>query len=730
MLFRSAAAGVCDAGREREGGRAGSGREVDRPLAMALAQAVGYLPLALDLAAVQLGDGIPWSELIHDLSAEIARIDILDVVTGDADGDHGRTDSARRQASVRASFNLSLRRLDPLLRARFAWLGVLAEDVEISPAVASVLWETDMRTARDELRILANKSLLMPGRIADGEFRSYRMHDLMGDLARSLLTRLDTTNGAAGAGGHRSLAEAHRELVRRYSSRNAGQPWYALPDDGYIHAHLAWHLNKAGAHDELHALLSTSAPNGSNGWYEARARIGQAAGFLTDVDRAWALARELPGGNSQTNALGLQWRYVLIRASLNSLAMRVPPALLVALVRSRVWSVTEGIAYAAQIPVDHIRSRSLSSLSILLMGAGQADQGLSCALLINEDDVLGAIVCQLLPRLTFNGVQDVLIRASNMKDDFWRTRIFAKSAARLAGLERLDLASEAVHQVEALWGLAEILETVEVQREVPAASFLWKVEARANELGGESPGGRLTAALVRAYAVTGQAESSERLVRALRDEGSIALASLGAVRSGGSKASLIADQCVQKLNEIANHSRHLEATAEAVTYLAESLNRCIGRRTLTALARVHDDWQRVLWLRTFAPFLLDDVMEGAVSAALSCRDDDARREALEVLMPHVNRQLAESLVHATSQLESAPEQIRRFCALLNSDADTSFQWHQVFLQLEKLSDPEAVADDLARLVGRADGADRLRLLAAIALRPPLPNAVESAHRWA
>jgi hypothetical protein len=44
-----------------------------------LANTVGYLPLALELAAAQIANGITFSELLEDLKAEIARLEALDL---------------------------------------------------------------------------------------------------------------------------------------------------------------------------------------------------------------------------------------------------------------------------------------------------------------------------------------------------------------------------------------------------------------------------------------------------------------------------------------------------------------------------------------------------------------------------------------------------------------------------------------------------------------------------
>jgi len=51
--------------------------EVELESAETLAKTVGYLPLALELAASQVSEGISWAELLGDLAAEIADLETL-----------------------------------------------------------------------------------------------------------------------------------------------------------------------------------------------------------------------------------------------------------------------------------------------------------------------------------------------------------------------------------------------------------------------------------------------------------------------------------------------------------------------------------------------------------------------------------------------------------------------------------------------------------------------------
>jgi hypothetical protein len=66
-----------------------------------LAEAVGFLPLALELSAAQAADGVPWSELLKDLTAEIARLESLELPGIEEVED----EATRKRLNLRASFH-------------------------------------------------------------------------------------------------------------------------------------------------------------------------------------------------------------------------------------------------------------------------------------------------------------------------------------------------------------------------------------------------------------------------------------------------------------------------------------------------------------------------------------------------------------------------------------------------------------------------------------------------
>ena len=301
--------------------------------AKTLAKTVGYLPLALELAAAQVRDGFSWEELLDELQAEIADLEALDRLEAEEEPN----DAKRKNYSLVGSFNLSLKRLSAERLKKFAWLGVLPEDVTITETMATKLWNCNSVKAKKTLIYLKQKALLLTG-VSSTEKTNYRLHDLLHDLARNLL------QPELGL----SIPETHQQLLERYQTKTEKGLWHTLPDDGYIYNHLTWHLEKAQKIDDIHKLLKEETPAGDNGWYWQCDRQGKTANFVKDISRAWAIAAENCRENP-TESISLQCRYALITTSLNSLAGKIPPRLMAALLENKIWMPAQALAYVRQI---------------------------------------------------------------------------------------------------------------------------------------------------------------------------------------------------------------------------------------------------------------------------------------------------------------------------------------------------------------------------------------------
>ena len=214
-----------------------------------------------------------------------------------------------------------------------------------------------------------------------------------------------------------ATCQAHQKIIEYFFSRWNGldtglsgiSHLSHLDDiDSYGLGHLATHLEEAKRADELHRLLQivrvqqeqvfprrsrlwrllTWALGKSSCstvnrkllvWYTVRSHAGEVTDFLNDVDRAWKIAdtaRER-GPNEGIAAIGLQVRYALLTASVRSLATCIPPTLLAALVKERVWKPSQALAYAIHHPDKTEESRLLLRLAPAIAELGYPAEALT-----------------------------------------------------------------------------------------------------------------------------------------------------------------------------------------------------------------------------------------------------------------------------------------------------------------------------------------------------------------
>ena len=326
-------------------------RVEQEPEVRAFANSLGYLPLALDLSANLVQDGLSWGELRSEFEAE-RRAVALELLDSTEAFEH-LLEEEQRKYSLKACFNLSLKRLNPEQLRQFAWLGVLPEDVKIDARMAVTLWGLPKLRAKKVLIDLCGRSFLTRvGEGIEGE-PSYRVHDLMHDTARGLIEQ-----GALGE-GIPNLSSTHGQLLERYRSQGC---WHQLVDDGYIYRHLTWHFVQAGWEDALHDLLAMSDELERNAWFEACDRIGEPGVFVQDVKRGWAIAEELYGRDA-LRAIVLQCRYALVMGTLNSVVERLPAGLMTEFMKRGYWTPRQTWAYVEQMQSDERVSEAIQALA-------------------------------------------------------------------------------------------------------------------------------------------------------------------------------------------------------------------------------------------------------------------------------------------------------------------------------------------------------------------------------
>jgi hypothetical protein len=222
----------------------GQPRAVLPAAASNVAEACGYLPLALALAGARVQGGARWEDVLSAL--ERGQLEFLDHPYG----------------SVFSSLRLSTDALSEAGRERYFELAIFPEDAEVPVEAVCTLWRhtgrMEHKASEDLLLRLHRRALLI--RNEDGRHISF--HDLQHDFLRLNIPSLVDGNAA--------LVDAYRAV--------APSGWASGPDDGYFFQHLPQHLAAADRIDQLRALLC------NYDWLAAKLRATNITALLADYD--------------------------------------------------------------------------------------------------------------------------------------------------------------------------------------------------------------------------------------------------------------------------------------------------------------------------------------------------------------------------------------------------------------------------------------------------------------
>jgi hypothetical protein len=217
-----------------------------------VAAEMGYLPLALRLAGATLRETEP-AEFLRRLK-ELSSVKV----------DHSAAQS------LALSFDVSLQELSERERILYNSLGIFPEGAQLPLAVIVRLWiqlEPSLSPA-DCLDLLSDIEALelIQRRRDEGTFE---LHELLVAYNRDRIAS--------------NWEQLHRELLSTYEQ--IGQPWTTVPDDGYLHHMLFYHLIEAGRQDDLINLL-VSSPDWMNTKFLSAANDFS---YIADLDLALGL---------------------------------------------------------------------------------------------------------------------------------------------------------------------------------------------------------------------------------------------------------------------------------------------------------------------------------------------------------------------------------------------------------------------------------------------------------
>ncbi|AKB64636.1 hypothetical protein MSMAS_1440 [Methanosarcina mazei S-6] len=674
--------------------------EDEKENSLKVAKDIGYLPLALKLAAKRRRRGYSWTKLHEALEEEIARPSVLESPRIFGKGEEG----------LEASLNLSLKALrssNENLWKNFIWLGVFPEDVKINKKMVSTLWDIDTVEAGEILEGLWGEGLLIQGskiNLRDEKLETYRMHDLFHDIALYYLTSSPDTKKATSLPGLGvKLKEAHTFLLNRYQSQTQKKGlWHTLKDDAYIHSHLTWHLEKAGKIEDIHSLLREENENCKNGWYEALESLGLNAVFIEDVIRAWNLSEKESihqieqGGKA--SSIGLETCYALIYTSIISLSANIPVELLVEFLETKKWTETQVFTYAQKEPDPYKRATKLISIYQRITGEyikkeeviekaldavskikdnyeracllsaivpyledqkkeEMIEKALDAISIIELNDycifmALSAIVPYLDGQKKGGMIEKALDLASNIQSNDERTRALSAIVPYLDPQKKekvIEKALDAAYNVEndkhkIVRALSAIIPYLEDQKKEEAIEkaldAIFKIKYN---------GCFITGALSTIIPYLDNQKKEKVIDEALYEASNVVVALLAIIpHLDGQKKEEVIDKTLNAAYVIEdNNYTKAEALPAIVPYLDGQKKEEAIEKTLDLAFKIKDNNKRAWLLSGISPYLdgqkKEEVMEKALDATYKIKDDYTKVRALSAIVPYLDGQKKEEV---------------------------------------------------------------------------------------
>lgn len=172
----------------------------------------------------------------------------------------------------------------------------------------------------------------------------------------------------------------------------------------------------------------------TNAWHAAKEAIGDASGYLDDIERARRMAAADCRSAAASQArvpIERELRCALLAASLTSVGSHIPSELLMALVRRGIWGESQALAYGndrSLLPVMSPGTRT-EAVRRILAAAPKGDS---------------AVVCDLAPFMSEAQVLRALREGADHPDLPIKPKMFALLARRLIDFDRVELAVKVV----------------------------------------------------------------------------------------------------------------------------------------------------------------------------------------------------------------------------------------------------------------------------------------------
>jgi hypothetical protein len=359
-----------------------------------VADECGGLPLALSIAGGMVAGGRSWRNVHERLNR--ADLDKLQMSFG----------GYYPYPNLLRALDAGITGLAAQDRACYLDLAVFNHQGLIPPDVAWWWWTQagmDELDAEDLFARLVRCSLVQHDPASD----TFTLHDLLFDYAsgelgpdrvRDLHTQMATV-----------FLDRWGGLEERLPKLRAIRSWGAV--DRYGLGRCVQHLVAGDHAGTVHHLLAADwpttpalagAPRADNAWYLAHEHAGQPAAYLDDIRHALELAEQATDDalrqDEPATSIGLELRYALITASIVSIAARILPAVLVALVDKQRWTPARALSYARQLPSPDAKAQVLSGLAPHFL-AEELTTALELAHTITKPGSLAQALTSLAPYL-------------------------------------------------------------------------------------------------------------------------------------------------------------------------------------------------------------------------------------------------------------------------------------------------------------------------------------------
>jgi hypothetical protein len=393
--------------------------------------------------------------------------------------------------------------------------------------------------------------------------------------------------------------------------------------DGYSLRHLGHHLCLAGRAAELHKLLaleqSAAGSRAVNIWFAAHEQAADIQSYLSDLSLALADAaastdRHLADHRSP-EALGQEIRYLLIAGTIASRASNITADLLGMTVSAGLWSPGRALDHARLLTSASDRIQAFNILRPLLTPElldGLNAEALDAAACIH-DDQRGAALAILAPHLPADLLDRAVAVADAISDEASRAQALTGLAPHVAAEQRHAVLTRALTAATAVARRAGPLISGDARRATALA-----------DLAPHLPADLLDRAVAVADAISDEASRAQALT--------------------GLAPHVAAEQRHAVL------TRAL-AAASGVDHPTVSLVRGGGPERAKALTDL-------------APHLPDELLNQALSSALTIGDEPSRAEALTGLARYLPNALLARALAAVSDFTSSQPQLAQVLAAL------------------------------------------------------------------